>query len=103
MSAKDKPISKPMNKQFEDNYDRIFSSTPNGEDTRPKDRVKQGISPSTSIEDWPESTPKTEETKQSQRIILNINGQYISLDPTDTITIKYESTGETQYELNMEA
>jgi len=100
MSAKDKPISKPMNKQFEDNYDRIFSSTPIGEDTRPKDRVKQGISPSTSIEDWPETAPKS---KQDQRIILNINGQYISLDPTDTITIKYESTGETQYELNMEA
>jgi len=100
MSAKDKPISKPMNKQFEDNYDRIFSSTPIGEDARPKDRVKQGISPSTSIEDWPETAPKS---KQDQRIILNINGQYISLDPTDTITIKYESTGETQYELNMEA
>jgi len=55
MSAKDKPVSKPMNQQFEDNYDRIFGhkQVPVGEDTRPKDRVKQGISPSTIIEDWP--------------------------------------------------
>ena len=55
MSAKDKPVSMPMNKQFQDNYDRIFGKkdVPIGEDTRPKDRVKQGISPSTVIEDWP--------------------------------------------------
>jgi len=55
MSAKDKPVSMPMNKQFQDNYDRIFAKkdVPIGEDTRPKDRTKQGISPSTVIEDWP--------------------------------------------------
>jgi len=55
MSAKDKPVSMPMNKQFQDNYDRIFGKkdVPIGEDTRPKDRTKQGISPSTVIEDWP--------------------------------------------------
>jgi len=55
MSAKDKPISKPMNKQFEANYDRIFGKKdiPIGEDTRPKDRVKQGISGTTIIENWP--------------------------------------------------
>ena len=55
MSAKDKPVSMPMNKQFQDNYDRIFGKkdVPIGEDTRPKDRLKQGISPSTVIEDWP--------------------------------------------------
>ena len=52
MSAKDKPISKPMNKQFADNYDRIFAKPPLGEDTRPKDRIKQGISFSTEIEEW---------------------------------------------------
>ena len=52
MSAKDKPVSMPMNKQFQDNYDRIFGNkdVPIGEDTRPKDRTKQGISPSTIIE-----------------------------------------------------
>lgn len=53
MSAKDKPVSMPMNNQFNDNYDRIFGNkdVPIGEDTRPKDRVKQGISPSCVIED----------------------------------------------------
>jgi len=53
MSAKDKPVSKPMNQQFEDNYDRIFGhkQVPLGEDTRPKDRVKQGISGHCVIED----------------------------------------------------
>jgi len=51
MSAKDRPTSKPMNQQFEDNYDRIFGKkTPIGEDTRPKDRVKLGVSPSTDVE-----------------------------------------------------
>ena len=55
MSAKDKPVSKPMSKQFEDNYDRIFrkKEVPLGEDTRPKDRVKLGISGHCKIEDWP--------------------------------------------------
>ena len=60
MSAKNKPVSKPMSKQlvrysyFEDNYDRIFRKPeiPLGEDQRPKDRIKQGISSSTIIEDW---------------------------------------------------
>jgi len=53
MSAKNRPVSKPMSQQFEDNYDRIFAKkdVPIGEDTRPKDRVKQGISPSCVIED----------------------------------------------------
>jgi len=53
MSARDKPVSKPMSKQFEDNYDRIFrkEEVPLGEDTRPKDRVKQGISGHCVIED----------------------------------------------------
>jgi len=52
MSAKNKPVSKPMSKQFEDNYDRIFrkDSVPIGEDTRPKDRVKLGLSPSCIVE-----------------------------------------------------
>tara|TARA_R110000744_G_scaffold11334_1_gene34431 strand:- start:18 stop:194 length:177 start_codon:yes stop_codon:yes gene_type:complete len=51
MSAKDKPVSKPMSKQFEENYERIFGKIPLGEDKRPKDRVKLGISPSTIIEE----------------------------------------------------
>jgi len=57
--------SKVANTKFRDNFDRIFGAktpikldawgdeVPLGEDTRPKDRVKQGLSPSTSIEDWP--------------------------------------------------
>jgi len=50
MSAKDKPVSKPMNKQFEDNYDLIFNK-PIGEHDKPKDRVKLGLSPSTIVEE----------------------------------------------------
>jgi len=54
MSAKDRPVSKISNKNFNDNFDRIFTKkeVPVGEDTRPKDRVKQGVSPSTVIEEW---------------------------------------------------
>lgn len=54
MSAQDKPVSRSPNKKWDDNYDRIFSKqeVPIGEDTRPKDRIKQGISSSTAIEDW---------------------------------------------------
>ena len=46
MSAQARPTSKPMSQQFADNYDKIFKKeeVPLGEDTRPKDRVKQGIS-----------------------------------------------------------
>ena len=54
MSAQDRPVSKQMNAKFSDNYDRIFGKkdVPVGEDTRPKDRVKLGISPSTVVETW---------------------------------------------------
>lgn len=73
MSAKDKPISKPMNKQFADNYDRIFGVSvigkpeyfflrqamadmaddmPIGEDVRPKDAIKRGLSSACVEEDW---------------------------------------------------
>jgi len=41
MSAKDKPVSKPTNEKFADNYDRIF-----GKKVKLKDRVKLGVSPS---------------------------------------------------------
>ena len=53
MSAQARPTSKPMSKQFNDNYDRIFKKDdiPLGEDTRPKDRVKLGLSPSTIVEE----------------------------------------------------
>ena len=38
---------------IEDLFNEIFEEEiPVGEDTRPKDRVKQGISPSTVIEEW---------------------------------------------------
>lgn len=50
MSAKDRPVSKPMSQQFADNYEKIFGKKlPVGEDTRPKDRVKLGVSPSTDV------------------------------------------------------
>ena len=54
MSAKNKPVSMPMNKQFEDNYDRIFRKPeiPIGEDLRPKDRIKRGLSSSCVEEHW---------------------------------------------------
>ena len=52
MSAQARPTSKPMSQQFADNYDRIFKKdVPLGEDTRPKDRVKLGLSPSTIVEE----------------------------------------------------
>ena len=53
MSAQARPTSKPMSQQFADNYDKIFKKEeiPIGEDTRPKDRVKLGLSPSTIVEE----------------------------------------------------
>ena len=53
MSAKDKPVSKPMSKQFEENYDRIFNKeyVPLGQSKKPKDRVDLGLSPSTIIQE----------------------------------------------------
>ena len=46
--------------EYQDNWDRIFKSkeVPVGEDTRPKDRIKQGISSSTIIEEWDCTKPK---------------------------------------------
>ena len=46
--------SKPTNEKFRDNYDNMFvgKTVPIGEDTRPKDSVKLGLSPSTIIEEW---------------------------------------------------
>ena len=52
MSAKDKPVSKAMNKNFSDNFDRIFNSPPAGEDTRPKDRIKRALSSACVEETW---------------------------------------------------
>jgi len=47
MSAKDRS---------REDWDRIFEGdteeVPLGEDTRPKDRVKLGVSPSAHVEDW---------------------------------------------------
>lgn len=53
MSAKDKPISRPMSQQFADNYDRIFNGTPPVPEkvVRKKDRVDLGLSPSTIIQE----------------------------------------------------
>ena len=68
MSAKDKPISKPMNKQFADNYDRIFnvkSQIPAWERNRVKDRVDLGLSPSTSVSEM-DCTKKTMIDKEQQ-------------------------------------
>tara|TARA_B110000908_G_scaffold12686_1_gene14770 strand:- start:578 stop:907 length:330 start_codon:yes stop_codon:yes gene_type:complete len=61
MTAQDMPVSKvPTNMKYVDNFDRIFKSkeVPIGEDTRPKDRIKQGISSSTEVEDWDCTEPK---------------------------------------------
>jgi hypothetical protein len=82
MSAKNRPVSKPMNQKFEDNYDRIFGKSvlqktevmaaqeeknlllrglvdnianapkPIGEDTRPKDRIKRGLGSACVEETW---------------------------------------------------
>jgi hypothetical protein len=74
MSAKNRPVSKPMSQQFAENYDRIFGisaaeklevmaaqdkktsllrarvdAMPIGEDLRPKDPIKLGVSPSTEV------------------------------------------------------
>lgn len=55
MSAKDKPVSKvPTNNKFSDNFDRIFGKKeiPIGEDLRPKDRIKRGLSSACVEEHW---------------------------------------------------
>ena len=53
MSAKDKPVSKvPTNNKFSDNFDRIFNKPPLGEDTRPKDAIKRGLSSACVEEEW---------------------------------------------------
>jgi hypothetical protein len=74
MSAKNRPVSKPMSQQFAENYDRIFGRSvvekpeliaaqnkknsllrarvdamPIGEDLRPKDPIKLGMSPSAEV------------------------------------------------------
>ena len=48
MSAKEKPVSKPSTKYYDENYDRIFGKTK----AVKKDRVKLGLSPSTIVEEW---------------------------------------------------
>ncbi len=49
----DKLKSKESTDKFRDNWDRIFKGdteeVPLGEDTRPKDRVKLGVSPSCNV------------------------------------------------------
>jgi hypothetical protein len=54
MSAKNRPVSKVSNKNFSDNFDRIFNKkeVPIGEDTRPKDRVKRALSSTCIEENW---------------------------------------------------
>jgi hypothetical protein len=54
MSAKDRPTSKASNKNWDDHWNNIFVGkveVPIGEDMRPKDRVKLGVSPSTIVEE----------------------------------------------------
>ena len=56
MSAKNRPVSKPMSKQFEENYDRIFrKDKPAGEPADLKEPSNLGHkhwSPSVSVENW---------------------------------------------------
>tara|TARA_B100000795_G_scaffold195045_1_gene149253 strand:+ start:384 stop:560 length:177 start_codon:yes stop_codon:yes gene_type:complete len=51
MSEKDKPFSKTMTQQFEENYEKMFGKVPVGESKKPKDRVDLGLSPSTVVQD----------------------------------------------------
>ena len=55
MSAKNRPVSKPMSKQFEENYDRIFrKDKPAGEPADLKEPSNLGHkhwSPSVSVDD----------------------------------------------------
>lgn len=54
MSAQDKPVSRSPNKNWNDNFDRIFKAkeVPVGEDTRPKDAIKRGLSSACVEETW---------------------------------------------------
>ena len=54
MSAQNRPVSKVSNKNFSDNFDRIFNKKeiPIGEDIRPKDRVKRGLGSACVEETW---------------------------------------------------
>ena len=61
MSAQDKPVSKLTNKNFLDNFDRIFNTKnelPAWERNRVKDRVDLGLSPSTSVSEMDCTKPK---------------------------------------------
>ena len=51
----DRLTSKPSNDKFMANFDKIFTKKeiPLGEDTRPKDRIKRGLSNNCIEEDWP--------------------------------------------------
>ena len=70
MSAQNRPISKVSNKNFNDNFDRIFNKkeVPIGEDTRPKDRTKLGISPTTTVEEW-DCRVKVEKSAESLKTL----------------------------------
>tara|TARA_R110000796_G_scaffold223937_1_gene340208 strand:- start:575 stop:769 length:195 start_codon:yes stop_codon:yes gene_type:complete len=55
MTAQDMPVSKvPTNTKYVDNFDRIFKSKelPVGEDIRPKDAIKRGLSSACVEETW---------------------------------------------------
>ena len=54
MSAQNRPVSKVSNKNFSDNFDRIFNKKeiPIGEDARPKDRIKRGLGSACVEENW---------------------------------------------------
>tara|TARA_R110000803_G_scaffold188290_1_gene250699 strand:- start:235 stop:423 length:189 start_codon:yes stop_codon:yes gene_type:complete len=54
MSAQDRPVSKASNKKWDANFDNIFGNkeVPIGEDTRPKDRVKRGLSSACVEQEW---------------------------------------------------
>jgi len=50
----DRLVSKGINDKYLANFDRIFgkNDVPIGEDTRPKDRVKRGLSSACVEENW---------------------------------------------------
>jgi hypothetical protein len=65
MSAKNRPVSKPMSQQFAENYDRIFKK----KEAPLKDRTHLGMSPSAEVinidthdkEQWEGFTAKDKE------------------------------------------
>ena len=73
----DRLISKGVNDKFLDNFDRIFGKK-EAAPTVFKDRVKLGVSPSTSVENW-DCRTKAEKAAES---LLNLQYDGNKIEPT---------------------